>query len=763
MKIFFFLFLNLIFSYSFIYIHLFLYTFILFIFVNINNFFIFNLIISNNIKKNMKCYILITLINIVTTSIVVTASTIPSEVHLEKRLSNCAAHLKGHGYKCCSDNCEMLYEEQIGFNAWGFENEEWCGCSNDSNDKSFKNFVTTSDKAIVQANIVGKLDGILNNKSYNLEAKDGYGIGTFNEDGSFSCSFMKTERAYCQYSYPVYNQVDKIGPMIVDFSFEIPIRHNIGKFHTGISGIYNYNDKEIRYYIIEDWDNGKNDDLLVSTFGENLGDFTIDGAKYTIYRDMRILKTPSGTREVTFMLIYSVRKTPRKSGTININAHLKQWEKFDATITDINDITFYTDNYYAGEDFRKSIYANYVFSKFTVSTEEEDVSYKCPISIMKKDNLCCSSNCTTVYKNNDGNWGFENEKWCACRNNNSNSTTTTTTTKTSSVSNPTETIIKTDGKKMKGSINDYKYILSAENGDGVGIFKEDGSFSCSFRVSKDGFCSYGLPIYQKVDRLGNVNIDFDFETPILHNANESKTGVHGTTKLQIITDEEGYYVRTNSYDFFIVEDSYNAALDFDNEHYQGDFTIDGAVYSVYVVKYYSLEDLISTTTEIHSIRKTPRKSGTVNLNAHIQQWEKLDWEKYEFDFNEIEYLEFMTENHAVKGYSNSDDIYADFNFKKFKISIENGEHLLKCSLSIRDKGYGCCSSTCKTLFSDDDGNWGIENEEWCGCINEGEVDPKCPWEVIGLGYKCCTGDCEVIEEDENGQWAIENDEWCGCY
>ena len=37
------------------------------------------------------------------------------------------------------------------------------------------------------------------------------------------------------------------------------------------------------------------------------------------------------------------------------------------------------------------------------------------------------------------------------------------------------------------------------------------------------------------------------------------------------------------------------------------------------------------------------------------------------------------------------------------------------------KGYNCCRNTCDISYVDEDGNWGVENGNWCGvpfsCFN----------------------------------------------
>jgi len=84
-------------------------------------------------------------------------------------------------------------------------------------------------------------------------------------------------------------------------------------------------------------------------------------------------------------------------------------------------------------------------------------------------------------------------------------------------------------------------------------------------------------------------------------------------------------------------------------------------------------------------------------------------------------------------------------------------------------GYSCCKG-CDVIYSDNDGDWSIENDEWCGIIdkkcNGSGNDSKCFSEEKNMGYPCCDN-CEVITTDSDGGWGIKNNNWCGipykCY
>jgi len=117
------------------------------------------------------------------------------------------------------------------------------------------------------------------------------------------------------------------------------------------------------------------------------------------------------------------------------------------------------------------------------------------------------------------------------------------------------------------------------------------------------------------------------------------------------------------------------------------------------------------------------------------------------------------------------------------------------------QGYKCCS-TCDVTYTDSDGDWGFENNDWCGiadscyksnddekhpngypyCKQTIEVvftdsvewgvengawcvikskEPTCTCWATNLGYPCCTSTTQSVFTDESGDWGIENGNWCG--
>jgi hypothetical protein len=77
--------------------------------------------------------------------------------------------------------------------------------------------------------------------------------------------------------------------------------------------------------------------------------------------------------------------------------------------------------------------------------------------------------------------------------------------------------------------------------------------------------------------------------------------------------------------------------------------------------------------------------------------------------------------------------------------------------------YPCCKNSCDVVISDDDGDWGVEDGQWCGitknCGKEPEPIEDTCW-ALQYGYTCCEDDT-IVYTDELGDWGVEDGQWCG--
>jgi len=73
--------------------------------------------------------------------------------------------------------------------------------------------------------------------------------------------------------------------------------------------------------------------------------------------------------------------------------------------------------------------------------------------------------------------------------------------------------------------------------------------------------------------------------------------------------------------------------------------------------------------------------------------------------------------------------------------------------------YPCCKGD-KVVYTDKDGDWGVENNEWCGIGNGPSTASDDSCFSVTLGYQCCES-CKVVYTDDDGDWGVEQNKWCG--
>ncbi|ORX41785.1 putative cellulase [Piromyces finnis] len=77
---------------------------------------------------------------------------------------------------------------------------------------------------------------------------------------------------------------------------------------------------------------------------------------------------------------------------------------------------------------------------------------------------------------------------------------------------------------------------------------------------------------------------------------------------------------------------------------------------------------------------------------------------------------------------------------------------------VHESGYPYCKTTTDVVYTDSV-KWGIENNDWCVIKSNSGASCEC-WST-SQGYNCCSSTSEVVYTDESGSWGIENGDWCG--
>jgi len=140
-----------------------------------------------------------------------------------------------------------------------------------------------------------------------------YDNGTFTAKWSGTNDFL----ARVGFKYDEKSTYEDVGPIDAYFNWK----------KSGSAGGYNYIgiygwtvDPLVEYYIVDDWYNKPG-----AYLGQRKGEFTVDGDTYEIYQNTRV-QQPSIKGTQTFPQYFSVRKSARSCGHIDVTAHFKKWE-----------------------------------------------------------------------------------------------------------------------------------------------------------------------------------------------------------------------------------------------------------------------------------------------------------------------------------------------------------------------------------------------------------------------------------------------------
>ena len=156
---------------------------------------------------------------------------------------------------------------------------------------------------------------------YEIWYQGGNNSMTFYDNGTYKASWNGTNDflARVGFKYDEKSTYSDVGP--IDAYFNWSKQGNAGGYNY--IGIYGWTvDPLVEYYIVDDWFSEPGANLL----GSKKGEFTVDGATYEVYQNMRY-NAPSIKGDQTFPQFFSKRKGARSCGHIDITAHFKKWEE----------------------------------------------------------------------------------------------------------------------------------------------------------------------------------------------------------------------------------------------------------------------------------------------------------------------------------------------------------------------------------------------------------------------------------------------------
>lgn len=156
---------------------------------------------------------------------------------------------------------------------------------------------------------------------YEIWYQGGNNSMTYYDNGTYKASWSGTNDflARVGFKYDEKQTYEELGPIDAYFNWK---KSGSGGGYNYI-GIYGWTvDPLVEYYIVDDWFSKPGANLL----GQRKGEFTVDGDTYEIWQNTRI-QQPSIKGEATFPQYFSVRKSYRNCGHIDVTAHFKKWEE----------------------------------------------------------------------------------------------------------------------------------------------------------------------------------------------------------------------------------------------------------------------------------------------------------------------------------------------------------------------------------------------------------------------------------------------------
>ncbi|WP_295051898.1 glycoside hydrolase family 11 protein [uncultured Fibrobacter sp.] len=156
---------------------------------------------------------------------------------------------------------------------------------------------------------------------YEIWYQGGNNSMTFYDNGTYKASWNGTNDFLARVGFK-YNEdktYDELGP--IDAYYKWSKQGNAGGYNY--IGIYGWTvNPLVEYYIVDDWFNKPGANLT----GQKKGEFEVDGDVYEVYQNQRYNAPSIKGNSDNFPQYFSVRKSGRSCGHIDVTAHFKKWE-----------------------------------------------------------------------------------------------------------------------------------------------------------------------------------------------------------------------------------------------------------------------------------------------------------------------------------------------------------------------------------------------------------------------------------------------------
>jgi len=360
------------------------------------------------------------------------------------------------------------------------------GFCNDATDHS-------GDFIALDANKKGNVGPV----DYELWANGGNNSATFYTDGSFTCGFTNTTDYLCRAGINISpaKLPSEVGHIKAEFKVEKTSFENVQYSYIGVYGwtLESGISRVFEYYIVDDVLVPIPDDFA----NELIGDFIIDDAEYTVYRNIKGMLTQ----------YFSVRKEPRSCGTIDVTAHFEQWEKVGFEMGKISEVKVLGE---AGNDFG-NVYGslNFPYAKVYIDGEVAQSQAYVPTPEQTID-LVEDEEATTVAVDQ------EEEVTALDSEDESDDSEEEYEEEFCNGADHSGDFITLDANK-KGNVGPVDYELWANGGENSATFYTDGSFTCGFTNTTDYLCRAGINISpaKLPSEIGHIKANSRLKRPTL--------------------------------------------------------------------------------------------------------------------------------------------------------------------------------------------------------------------------------------------------------
>ena len=178
----------------------------------------------------------------------------------------------------------------------------------------------------VNGNSVGKISGT----PWGFEQwyQGGTNSMTYYSNGTFKATWSGSSDYLARVGFQYTTDANDISHMIDHKTKHLAVDYKYTKTSKnaayGYIGVYGWTRQpDVEYYIVDDWYSQPSEDYIGPKFGE----ITVDGGTYTIHAFIRDGEPSKMGDATTFLQIFSVRKTARQCGHIDISAHFNKWEE----------------------------------------------------------------------------------------------------------------------------------------------------------------------------------------------------------------------------------------------------------------------------------------------------------------------------------------------------------------------------------------------------------------------------------------------------